>query len=176
MHVPCCFVLWYLLCKSNLLFILLIHFSQVTVFFWWWWPLEMLWWRCYPPELLLVLLASVSLYSTCRIHYGLLPLPSSIGTSPTTLCSPSYGLYFSLSYSFLELLRVCLHRNEVRFCLLHCCDVKVVVYGDDKCSNIYVFLLVWIPEQEWCYIPCLLLIGMPWLVCFSRHLSWLIWI
>jgi hypothetical protein len=37
---------------------------------------------------------------------------------------------------FLELLHVCLRRNEVRFCLLHCCDLKVLIYGDDKCANI----------------------------------------
>jgi hypothetical protein len=37
---------------------------------------------------------------------------------------------------FIELLHVCLHRNEVRFCLLHCCDVKVLICGDDECVNI----------------------------------------
>jgi hypothetical protein len=93
---------------------------------------------CCPPELLVVLPASVSLSSTCRIHYGLLSLPSSTGTSPTTPRPPSEGLYFSLSYSqfSLEMLHACLRRNEVRFCLLCCCDVKVLICGDHECVNI----------------------------------------
>jgi hypothetical protein len=32
---------------------------------------------------------------------------------------------------FLELLHVCLRRNEVRFCLQNCCDVKVLISDDD---------------------------------------------
>jgi hypothetical protein len=76
--------LWYLLFKSNLLFMLWFHFSQVMVLPWWWCPLWILWWRCCPLELLLFLPASVSLSSTCWIHYGLLPLPSSNGNSLTT--------------------------------------------------------------------------------------------
>jgi hypothetical protein len=54
-------------------------------------------------ELLLVLPALVSLSSTYQIHYGLLPLPASTGTSPTTPHPPSEGLSFSLSYSQFSL-------------------------------------------------------------------------
>jgi hypothetical protein len=63
----------------------------------------MLWWWCCTVELLLVLPASVSLSSTYLIHYGLLPLPSSIGTSPTTPRPRQGGLSFSLSYSKFSL-------------------------------------------------------------------------
>jgi hypothetical protein len=37
---------------------------------------------------------------------------------------------------FLELLHVCLRKNEDQFCLLHFCDVKVLVCGDDERVNI----------------------------------------
>jgi hypothetical protein len=122
MHLPCCFILWYLFCKTNLLFMLCFHFSQVTVIFWWWCPPGMLWWQCCRPE---VLTLSVSLAPSAGSSRACCPLPFSTGTFPTTPRPPSEGLSFCQLLSiFLELLHVCLHRKEDRFCLLRCCDVK----------------------------------------------------
>jgi hypothetical protein len=50
-----------------------------------------------------VLPVSLSLSSTCQIHYGLLPLPSSTETSPTTPRHPLEGSSFALSYSLFSL-------------------------------------------------------------------------
>jgi hypothetical protein len=67
---------------------------------------------------------------------------------------------------FLELLRACLRRNEGQFSLLHCCDVKGV---DLRCWRMSVYLVLgvcvlleWSREQIWCYIPYLILSGMPY--------------
>jgi hypothetical protein len=158
--VPWCtyhFVL-YLLCKlKSLVFHALIPFSQATVLFRWWYPPRMLWWRCCPPQLLLVLSASLSLSSTCRIHYALLPLPFSTGTSPITVLPIRSSLSLSVT--------------------LYKCWSMVT-------TNVWIFnlvlvvcvLLEWSPEQKWCYIPLFILIGMPLLVWFTRYFSWLIWL
>jgi hypothetical protein len=58
-----------------------------------------------------------------------------LGTHPC-ICLPRF-FSFSLSYSrFLELLHVRLRSNEVWFCLLHCCDIHVLICGDDE--HVYI--------------------------------------
>jgi hypothetical protein len=82
-----------------------------------------------------VLLVSLSPISTYRIHYGLLT-----GTSPTITRPPSKGLSFSLSYSLFSLncsMYVCVEMIRYDFVYYKCCDVKVLICGDDK--RVYVF-------------------------------------
>jgi hypothetical protein len=57
--------------------------------------------------------------------------------SYNTASTVARSLFLSQLLSiFLELLHVCLHRNEVQFSLLHFCDVEVLVCGDDEHVNI----------------------------------------
>jgi hypothetical protein len=143
MHLPWFFILLYLLCKTNLLFMIWFHLSQAMVLFWWWCPPGMLWWRWCPLEVLMVLPLSVSLSSICRIQYGLLP-PAFFNwdLSYNTASLIGRSLFLSqLLPVFLELLHVCLRRNKVRFCLLHCCDVKVLICGDDE--RVYIYFLLY---------------------------------
>jgi hypothetical protein len=75
-----------------------------------------------------VLPASLSPSSTCRIHYGLL-------TSLTITRPPSKGLSFSLSYSLFSLncsMYVCVEMTRYDFVYYKCCDVKVLICGDDE--------------------------------------------
>jgi hypothetical protein len=67
---------------------------------------------------------AVSAFFNCDLSYN-------------TASAIARSLFLSQLLSiFLEQLHVCLHRNEIRFCLLHCCDVKVLICGADECVNI----------------------------------------
>jgi hypothetical protein len=92
--------------------------------------------------LVAVLPVSLSLSSTCWIHYGLLPLPSSTGTSPTTPRPQSEGFSFVLSYSLFSLNCSMYVSVETRYYFCSCCDVKVLISGDDIPVNIYFLLYV----------------------------------
>jgi hypothetical protein len=141
------------------------HFSQGMVLFWWWCLLGMLcWWCCrrpcrWPPPA----------GSTLRHAF-----PSFFNWDLSYNTASPVATLFSLNYSMY----VCV---EMRydFVLLQCCDVKGVDLWWWRMRE-YLVLVVCVllecsREQKWCYIPWLLLIGMPWLVWFTRHLSWLIW-
>jgi hypothetical protein len=61
--------------------------------------------------------------------------------SYNTVSAVARSLFLSQLLSiFFELLHVCLRRNEVQFCLLHFCDVKVLVCDDDEHVNILSLL------------------------------------
>jgi hypothetical protein len=67
---------------------------------------------------------AVSAFFNCDLSYN-------------TASAIARSLFLSQLLSiFLELLHVCLRKNEVQFCLLHFCDVKVLVCGDDERVNI----------------------------------------
>jgi hypothetical protein len=71
-----------------------------------------------------------------------LPLPSSTGTSPTTPRPQSEGFSFVLSYSLFSLNCSMYVSIETRYYFYSCCDVKVLISGDDIRVNIYFLLYV----------------------------------
>jgi hypothetical protein len=79
-------------------------------------------WGCSPPDLML----PVSTMACCPCLLWLGPLPQHRFSHRCALD----GLSFSLDYSLFSLVcavYVCLRTNVVWFCLLSCCDVKVLV-------------------------------------------------